>query len=350
MTDTVQKKRDAETAKKAHGSQRTVSIIVPLYKSEMFLSKLLDSLGAQTYPNLEIILVDDGSPDRSGIIADDYARQDSRFRVIHQMNGGTCAARNAGLAVATGTYLMFADGDDWLEEDCVEYLVRLLEDNGCQMSMTDSVFTTRDRIQNERDYVRVWTSEEAVAGIIDTFRIPVGPWNKLYSADIIREHGLSFSVSWFGEGLYFSTMAAQWSDRVAVGHRKVYSYRLNNPNSGTTVKRVENGLSALENIYYIRDQLEIDSPDIQDALNWHIFTNSFNLLAYVVASGDKRSYIEEYKRAKLGIRSYLRPALRNRYLTFGMRLRMVAMTLLPDAVAKWNLKRSKKAFQQDRMD
>ena len=238
-------------------ARRLVSVIVPLYKSEVFLPKLLDSLVSQSYENLEVILVDDGSPDHSGEIAENNARQDSRLRVIHQENGGTCAARNAGLAVATGDYLMFADGDDWLEKDCVEYLVWLLEANDCQMSMTDSVFTTRDRVQNEQDNIRIWTSKEAVAGIIDTFRIPVGPWNKLYSAEIIREHGLSFSVSWFGEGLYFSTMAAQWSARVAVGHRKIYDYRLNNPNSGTTVKHVENGISALQNILYIYLRLEL---------------------------------------------------------------------------------------------
>lgn len=349
MAGRTNKARDSKIAQLTSGSQRIVSVIVPLYKSEAFLPKLLDSLEAQTYEYLEFILVDDGSPDRSGEIADKYARQDSRFTVVHQENGGTCAARNTGLSVATGDYLMFADGDDWMEEDCIEYLVCLMEDNDCQMSMTDSVFTTRDRVQNKQDNVRVWTSEEAVAGIINTFRIPVGPWNKLYSADVIREHNLSFSVSWFGEGLYFSTMAAQWSNRVAVGHRKVYDYRLNNPNSGTTVKRVENGVSALENILYIRDHLEIDSPDIQDALNWHIFTNNFNLLAYVVGSGDKSSYLREYERAKAGIRSYLKPALSNRYLTRGMKLRMIAEAFFPDAIAKRSLERSKKAFEQDRM-
>lgn len=326
-----------------------VSIVVPLYKSAPFLPKLLDSISAQTYGDYQLILVDDGSPDESGAIADEYANTDQRIEVIHQPNGGTCAARNAGLAKATGKYLMFADGDDWLEPDCVEYLVRILEDNGCQMSMTDSVFTTRDRHQNESDNVRVWTKEQAVAGIIDTFRIPVGPWNKLYMMDVVREHNLTFSVSWFGEGLYFSTMAAQWSDKVAVGHRKVYDYRLNNPNSGTTVKRVENGISSLNNILYIRDHLEVDSPDIQDALNWHIFTNNGNLVSYIVGADAKSEYAEEYKRAVKDQRRYLRPALKNRYLSNGMRLRMVARALFPEAIAKRGIKKAQKAFDQDTM-
>ena len=107
---------------------KKVSIVVPVYKSEKYLRKLIESMIKQTYSNIEIILVDDGSPDNSGVICDEYANKDSRILVIHKENGGTCDARNTGLKKASGYYLMFADGDDWLEEDCVEYLVKLIED------------------------------------------------------------------------------------------------------------------------------------------------------------------------------------------------------------------------------
>ena len=125
---------------------KNVSIIVPLYKSERYLPKLLNSILEQTYTNLEVILVDDGSPDDSGIIADEYKKKDNRISVIHKQNGGCCEARNAGLDIATGYYLMFADGDDWLEPDCVEYLVKIAEENNCEMSTTDAIFTTRDGV------------------------------------------------------------------------------------------------------------------------------------------------------------------------------------------------------------
>ncbi|MDR1774326.1 MAG: glycosyltransferase, partial [Clostridioides sp.] len=198
---------------------KKVSIVIPLYKSEKFLTKLLDSIMNQTYKNIEIILVDDGSPDTSGEIADNYAKKDNRFLVIHKENGGCCDARNKGLEKASGEYLMFADGDDWMELDCIEYLVRIAEDNGCEMSTTDAIFTTRNREQNNFDSIRVMNKSDAVASIINTFYIPVGPWNKLYSMKIVKENNLSFSVPWFGEGLYFSAMAAQYSNKMAVGHR-----------------------------------------------------------------------------------------------------------------------------------
>ena len=94
---------------------KKVSIVVPVYKSEAFLPKLIDSVLGQSYTNFELILVDDESPDNSGKLCDDYAQKDKRILVIHKKNGGCCDARNKGLEVATGEYLMLADGDDAIE-------------------------------------------------------------------------------------------------------------------------------------------------------------------------------------------------------------------------------------------
>lgn len=184
---------------------KKVSIVVPLYKSEAFLPKLIDSVLAQTYTNFELILVDDESPDNSGKISEEYALRDSRIKVIHKKNGGCCDARNKGLEAATGEYLMFADGDDWLESDCVEYLVDLMEKNDCEMATTDAVFTTRNRIQNDTDKVRIASKEETMADILYA-NIPLGggikSTQRALSENIIcalTSHGLerdSTSLSW----------------------------------------------------------------------------------------------------------------------------------------------------------
>ena len=91
-----------------------ISVIVPIYKVEKYLQKCVDSILAQTYSNLEIILVDDGSPDRCGELCDEYAEKDGRIRVIHKKNGGLSDARNAGIDVAAGKYLAFVDSDDYI--------------------------------------------------------------------------------------------------------------------------------------------------------------------------------------------------------------------------------------------
>lgn len=104
-----------------------LSVIIPVYNVEDYLARCVDSILGQTYHTLEVILVDDGSPDASGSICDAYAQKDSRVRVIHKENGGLSSARNAGLEAATGEYITFVDSDDWIEPDAYEHLLGLIE-------------------------------------------------------------------------------------------------------------------------------------------------------------------------------------------------------------------------------
>jgi len=329
---------------------KKVSIVIPLYKSEKYLPKLLDSIINQTYSNLEIILVDDGSPDESGKIADEYKEKDNRIIVIHKENGGCCDARNKGLERATGYYLMFADGDDWMEADCVEYLVRIAEDNRCEMSTTDAIFTTRDREQNIDDTIKVLNKEEAVASIINTFIIPVGPWNKLYTMNIVRNNNITFSVPWFGEGLYFSVMNAQYSNRMAVGHKKVYNYRLNNPNSGCTIKSVQNGINSLHNILYIKKQLSVHSSEINNALNWHIWVNNFNLMGYIYGASAMYEYRDEFVNARFYLKKLMPLVIKHTLLPIKEKVKIVLKSIVPLFFIKRNIIKDKKAFEQDIME
>ena len=103
-----------------------ISVIVPVYKVEKYLERCVKSICAQTYQNLEIVLVDDGSPDQCGEMCDMFAKQDSRIRVVHKENGGLSDARNAGLDVMTGDYVGFVDSDDWIEPDMYQVLYERL--------------------------------------------------------------------------------------------------------------------------------------------------------------------------------------------------------------------------------
>ena len=260
-----------------------VSLIVAIYKSEKFLPKLLDSIVSQTWQNLEILLMDDGSPDNSGLICDQYASKDSRIHVVHRKNGGACEARNDGLSRATGDYILVIDGDDWLEPDYVEYLMNLIHKTGADMAMTDSIFTTRNRTQVKSDSIEIYTPEEAFCAIIYP-KIPIGPWNKIYKNDLLKKNNIDFSRPWSGEGLYFSAKAAQFSNYVAVGQKKIYNYRLNNANSGLTHYNILMGINALENIKYIGDTRIIKSERTQYAVDWHIWKNYGYTLFLIVAT------------------------------------------------------------------
>lgn len=115
-----------------------ISVIVPVYKAESFLAKCVDSVLAQTEHDLELILVDDGSPDNSGNICDGYAVRDRRVRVIHKKNAGVSVARNTGIAVATGDYIGFVDSDDWIESDMYERLLKEASKSGSDIVMCDA--------------------------------------------------------------------------------------------------------------------------------------------------------------------------------------------------------------------
>lgn len=112
----------------------SVSTIVPIYNAEKYLEKCVDSIIAQTYKDVEIILVNDGSVDRSGAICDEYSKRDSRIKVIHKENGGLSSARNAGLDVASGEYVSFVDSDDWIENDMIETLYNVCASNGAEIA------------------------------------------------------------------------------------------------------------------------------------------------------------------------------------------------------------------------
>lgn len=326
-----------------------VSIVVAIYKSEAFLPKLLESIANQIYSNLEIILVNDGSPDNCGQICDEYVKKDSRFQVIHQKNSGTCGARNAGMDKATGDYLLIIDGDDWLESDYVQYLLELAISTKSDMSMTDKVFTTIDRKQTEKDSIEVWTSEKASAAIIYP-EIPIGPWNKLYRLKVLNDNNLRFTTKWSGEGLYFSCMAAQYSNQVAVGHRKVYNYRLNNLNSGLTNYKLEIATNALENIKYIKNVSIIRTPYMIDAFDWHIWKNNFYVIYLIVATNSLDKERDLFNTCKKYIRKNLLRTVSKSKINKKEKIRMIIEALYPVFYSKCKLKEKQKRLLNDRME
>lgn len=132
-----------------------ISIIVPVYNIEKYIVRCIESILNQTYSNLEIILVDDGSTDSSGGICDEYAKKDDRIVVIHKVNGGLSDARNAGLKVVTGDYIGYVDGDDWIDSTMYEDMLSVMEAKDIKLSICryKKVFTgeTIDNSSHQRD-------------------------------------------------------------------------------------------------------------------------------------------------------------------------------------------------------
>ena len=325
---------------------KKVSIIVGIYNSSEFLRKGLDSLRNQTWTNIEVIMMDDGSTDKSGAICDEYAEIDSRFIAIHKKNSGVCDSRNKGLEIATGDYVCLMDGDDWFATDFVEYMLSLVEKTQAKMVLSDEVFTTRDQAQNEIDYVKVWNSTDAIKSIIYPY-MTLGPWNKLYSMELIRKNNIRFPEHWFGETLHFASEVAYYSGKVGVGHRRVYYYRLNNVSSGTTQYDVGCRLLSLDNGKKLLDTKFSNEKEVIYAIKWRIYVDHFNLIMNIIGSEKKIEYIKEYKVAK----KYLQ---RNCILTFlrsevdyKEKVKILLMALFPVQFSIWKIRRNKKGLRED---
>ena len=176
-------------------------MIVPIYKVEPYLRKCLDSIVNQTYRNLEIILVDDGSPDNCGKICDNYAKEDSRIKVIHQKNKGVSSARNIGLAIATGEWIGWVDPDDWIELDMYEYMLERVQKAGADIAVCG-------RYEHCQDFelTRCWkkegilNTEEALSKLLENAQMQNFLWDKLWRRTL-------FTGVLFPEGRTFEDIA-----------------------------------------------------------------------------------------------------------------------------------------------
>ena len=167
-----------------------ISVIVPVYKVEEYLNRCVDSIINQTYKNLEIILVDDGSPDNCGKICDDYAKHDKRIKVIHKKNGGLSDARNAGLSVAKGKYIGFVDSDDYISENMYEILYKELVKNKADISICKYIYFKNIIPEFTTDYeITSYTNIEAILELIKIKqrKIQDYAWNKLYKRKLFKK-------------------------------------------------------------------------------------------------------------------------------------------------------------------
>ena len=166
-----------------------ISVIIPIYKVEKYLCRCVDSVLAQTYTNMEIILVDDGSPDNCPVMCDEYARQDSRVKVIHQENAGLSGARNAGIDMAQGQWLAFVDSDDYLAADFLEQLYQACVDTDSSLSVCRWEYVRGETIpEHGTGETRVYTGREMLANLY----VPDGAyfvvaWNKLYRKELFED-------------------------------------------------------------------------------------------------------------------------------------------------------------------
>ena len=273
---------------------RKVSIVIPAYNVEKYIGKCLESIMSQTYKNIEIIVVDDGSTDKTAQIVDDYRNRDNRMVVLHKENSGVSEARNSGIDIATGDYLVFVDADDFLDDTYVEYMLSLASIVDSDFCMSMNCYTKKEEKQTLEDNIRNMSPDQAVALLLSP-RVIVGCWNKMFKREFLIRNKIRFSSTLFyGEGLHFITRAARVANVVTVGERKVYYYRRNNELSATTKFNIEKMINGEKSLKIIKEDIVKDSPEINIMWKLHMCMFCLGAITKIEANGYKKIYKKEY--------------------------------------------------------
>ncbi|QNQ80528.1 glycosyltransferase family 2 protein [Lactobacillus sp. PV034] len=248
--------------------QPLISVIVPVYNDEKYLSLCLDSLLNQNYKNLEIILIDDGSEDSSLKILNNYSEKDKRINVYHKKNTGVSDTRNYGLERANGEYICFSDADDILTTDYVSYLYKLLICYHADIALTRKMYSNFNKKQVKKNNEMLVSGKDAARDIL-TYNIPIGVYSKLFKHDFLIKNKIKFDTElYIGEGFNFNFDAFMAANKVVVSDKKIYYYRRDNETSATTrfsMKKWENGLYAIKKI---KNKLD-DNPSEQLINAWN---------------------------------------------------------------------------------
>ena len=263
-----------------------VSVIVPIYNVEKYLSKCIESIINQTLSNIEIILINDGSTDSSGVIADNYAKNDSRIKVIHKKNGGQGSARNIGIELASGEYIGFVDSDDWIDLDMYEKLYN------AAMNSRASIAICNRKVLDENNNIKTVVNikkkiiENVKNNIADyiieylLYKHTVVIYNKIYRSEIIKENKISFKeVKEVGsEDALFNYEVLFYVDKI-VAINTTYHNQL--AREGSTAREYKIGAmnrtaNLIQNIYLYSKKIGKESIGIETAPIFLIFFQQWN--------------------------------------------------------------------------
>lgn len=251
-----------------HGNDKPlVSIIIPVYKVEAYLRKCLDSIKAQTYTNIEVLLVDDGSPDACGEICEEYAAQDARFRVIHQENQGLAASRNNAAPKAAGDYILFVDSDDFITPECVEYLLHLLQKYDADVAVGSYFYYyegTPEPKWSGSGKIAELEPQEALIRMNYTDGFGATAWAKLYKKELVLAHPYPAGKLYEDLGTTYKIFCD--AKKIVYGTRKVYYWLQRNGSimHAQFDNRHLYGIQAVKEQYaYVKDRYPAVLPSVK---------------------------------------------------------------------------------------
>ncbi len=281
-----------------------ISIIIPCYGVEKYLPVCIESILSQTYQNIEIFLVDDGSPDRCGEICDTYAVLDSRIKVIHKLNGGLSDARNVAIDIAKGEYIMFVDSDDYVSSMYVAQLYYLVEKYKCRMAICQSqsfVEGTEPLIQRINKKEQCWDKLDAIRNMFYQQDFDTSAWGKIYHRSLF-ESGIRYPKGLLFEDLPTTYLLMEKADQIAFTNQHLYYYLHRNDSIEGARFSSEKIDSALKIFDLMDSHVEVISK-VKKAYKCRMLSFAFHILLKMPDNYEHRDLlynrIKEYRRTVL---------------------------------------------------
>lgn len=282
--------------------EKLVSVIIPAYNIEDYIGRCLDSIISQTYKNLEIIVVDDGSRDYTGEILDNYAKKDRRIKVIHKENGGVSSARNKGIEAAEGDYIGFIDGDDLIEPEMYKTLVDLLEEENADIAHCGYQMVFPDRIDyyHNTGKKKIQTTEEGLKDLLSGEMIEPGLVNKLYKKELIKNCRLNETVK-INEDLLMNYQLFKLSQKSVYYDITPYSYMIRSSSATGANSLITKREDSLRVLNQIKDDC------INNNLLSIIYKRYIYLLMAICRDGLKdKSYMKYQKKQRKQLKKELK--------------------------------------------
>ena len=307
------------------------SIVVPVYNLENYLKKCIDSITNQTYKNIEVVLVDDGSTDGSGNICDDYAANDERIVVIHKSNAGVSEARNTALAAATGDYIAFCDADDYLESDYIEKMLDGIVRYGADIAACGLYmdYEKKTKVVSSGGDTECLTVDEAVGKMFEKGGMQGYTANKLFTRDAIKEIRFPTNIP-FCEDTLFLTEALVNSQRIVYIPEPMYHYL---QRTGSASGDMDLRYDADDNNYNVNMLVSIlNKCELSDKSEHYI-----KGWIYIIAVGtakwlDKKRDSVKYKKLEKYIKEYWRYYWFNNSISASERFRMLIHMSVPQSI------------------
>lgn len=271
-----------------------VSILVPVYNVEAYLPQCLDSIVGQTYPHLQIVLIDDGSTDGSWRVMQEYAVRDERIEIYHQENQGVGTTRNHLLEKIKGDYVLFVDSDDWVELDMVEFLVGKALENHVDVVTCGNVIN--DGIPKAVYEEEIWSQEKVVKEFLRHMTFNGSLWNKLIKTSLLGSHRFDCRIS-YGEDALFCWYIIQNASKVIVTDKQLYHYRMNS----SSLSHAKWSPNKMGTGHLVWEQLEKETKEkypqlIDIASTSFVIADMWQLYYAALSNYSKDEYIAMYQK------------------------------------------------------